>query len=74
MTPDESQLAALMLGDVLATRARVAEAEAELIEMGITRPSLSDIQNWMGASRKQRETLAIQWATFIALGDPDWKT
>ena len=74
MTPDESQLAALMLGDVLATRARVAEAEAELIEMGITRPSLSDIQNWMAASRKQRETLAIQWATFIALGDPDWKT
>ena len=74
MSTTESEYMALLLGEALARAAEIREAEAELADMGITRPSLSDIQNWMGASRKQRETLAIQWATFIALGDPDWKT
>ena len=74
MTAENEQLQALLLGEVLTAQAQVKVAEEELNDQGIDNPSLADCLAWLNATRKERERLAMQWATMLAIGDPDWKS
>jgi hypothetical protein len=73
VTTEELEARTLLLGKVLTQQAAVSVAERELNELGIDKPSLFDIMSWANANRKERERLALEWATLQSLGEPSWK-
>jgi hypothetical protein len=58
--------------EVITAAFGISVAENELADFGIT-ASPADALAWLGVSSRTRRHLALEWATYVAKGDPAWK-
>jgi hypothetical protein len=65
----ESQV---MEAEVITAAFGLSVAENELADFGIV-ASPADAAVWLSASNRARRHLALEWATYVAKGDPAWK-
>ena len=69
---DSASEALVLHAEVLTASLTRRAAERELEQFGIT-ASPADISAWLSATGRQRREWALQWATYVANGEPAWK-